>query len=230
MENSNRLIQRTLITFSVTYIVVNLASNSAYLIDEIVVARLLGSAEMAAVGLASPCFAIPLCEIVILAYYLIYSFITCRNEKTALDKVLLFSESFDDTIAGVMTLSVTSMEDVVTVSRNVDLFLRESGCESKKKIYVAALALEEMAGNIVSHGFVLDDANHNCDISIVLEKNQRICLHIRDDCPLFDVRKQFEAMRSDSIEKNIGIKMIFTLAQDVKYVNLLNLNTLIIKI
>lgn len=51
--------------------------------------------------------------------------------------------------------------------------------------YFAGLALEEMAGNVVSHGFSADNKKYFIDIRVV-HKGDDIILRIRDNCIAFD--------------------------------------------
>jgi anti-sigma regulatory factor (Ser/Thr protein kinase) len=87
--------------------------------------------------------------------------------------------------------------------------------------------VEEMAGNIVSHGFRKDQKHHSADLRISF-KNQDLILRIKDDCIPFDPSERREMMDPEDITKNIGIRMVFSLARDVQYQNILGLNALTI--
>jgi len=88
-----------------------------------------------------------------------------------------------------------------------------------------------MVTNIVDHGFTKDDKPHSIDVRIVA-KGDDLILRVRDDCILFNVREKGEEWKEDpkNIADNIGIRMTMAAAKDLKYVNTLGTNTLIITI
>jgi len=82
-----------------------------------------------------------------------------------------------------------------------------------------------MAGNIVTHGFSKDRKNHSVDIRVV-HKDDKVILRIKDDCRPFDPATRKEITDPEDITKNIGIRMIYKLAEDIEYKNMLGLNVL----
>ena len=55
-------------------------------------------------------------------------------------------------------------------------------------------------------------------------------LRIKDDCVPFDPGERLKMQASEDITKNIGIRMVFKMAKDVQYQNILGLNVLTIRI
>ena len=127
-----------------------------------------------------------------------------------------------------MDITVRTMDEVVSVSRQVQSFCQEKGIDDRRS-YFAALMVEEMAGNIVSHGFRKDHKRHSADLRIAY-KNQGLILRIKDDCIPFDPSERRKIMDPDDITKNIGIRMVLSLASDVSYQNIMSLNALSIRI
>ena len=125
-------------------------------------------------------------------------------------------------------LIITSMEDVVFVAKRIQSFCLSKGVEPRRA-YIAGLSMEEMAGNVIDHGFTKDKKQHNIDIRAV-HKNDDIILRIRDDCIPFDPGERLDMVGTDDLTKNIGIRMIYKIAHDVNYQNILGLNVLTIKI
>ena len=115
-------------------------------------------------------------------------------------------------------------------TRDIYAFCEEHGFD-RRKAYRTALCLEEMVTNIMEHGFPSDNKPHSIDIRIVA-KNDDLILRIRDDCELFNVREKGDAWKEnpDDITENMGIRMAMASAKDLKYVNTLGTNTLIITI
>ena len=57
-----------------------------------------------------------------------------------------------------------------------------------------------------------------------------IILRIKDDCVPFDLRERGQIMAPEDITKNIGIRMVFSLTQDIQYQNILGMNALTIRL
>ena len=86
-----------------------------------------------------------------------------------------------------------------------------------------------MAGNVVEHGFHKDNKEHSVNAHVVY-KNDNILLRIKDDCIPFDPKERASLTNSDDPLKNIGIRIVLKLADEVTYHNLLGLNVLSIKL
>ena len=127
-----------------------------------------------------------------------------------------------------LDITVRSMDEVMSVSRRVQEFCTGKGVDARRS-YFAALMIEEMAGNIVSHGFRKDCKSHSVDLRIAY-KNQDLILRIKDDCIPFDPAERRQIMDPEDITKNIGIRMVFSLAQDIQYQNILGMNALTIRL
>ena len=86
-----------------------------------------------------------------------------------------------------------------------------------------------MAANIVDHGFTKDRKAHSIDVRVVY-KEDTVILRIKDDCVPFDPGERQQIAEGDDITKNIGIRMVFRIANDVQYQNILGLNVLTVRI
>ena len=64
----------------------------------------------------------------------------------------------------------------------------------------------------------------------MVHKDDDIILRIKDDCVPFDPHERQNIAENDDITKNIGIRMIFKMAEDIQYQNMLGLNVLTIRI
>ena len=125
-------------------------------------------------------------------------------------------------------VSIKSIDDVVEVSDRVEEFCRSRGI-SKRSSYMAALAMEEMAVNIVEHGFTKDSKEHTIDVRVT-HKEGKVILRIKDDCIPFSPAEQQKLAEKEDITSNIGIRMVFRTASDIQYQNILGLNVLTIRI
>lgn len=127
-----------------------------------------------------------------------------------------------------MAISVHSVDDVINISERVVKFCQNKGLDHRK-CTIAGLCVEEMAGNIVSHGFSKDNKKHSVDIRLAY-KNGEIVLRMRDDCTAFDPKSRMEQFTPEDPVKNAGIRLIGKMATDMDYQNNLGLNILTIKI
>lgn len=127
-----------------------------------------------------------------------------------------------------MELSVRSVEEVVRIAQRVQAFCRERGLDEHRS-YAAGLCLEEMAGNVVEHGFSKDAKRHTVDLRII-HKDEDLILRIKDDCTAFDPAKRLEAVQTKDAGTAIGIKTVYAIAKAVRYQNMLGLNVLTIRI
>ena len=125
-------------------------------------------------------------------------------------------------------ISVTSRDEVVEVSRRVDEFCRGRGLDARRACF-ASLCMEEMAGNIVEHGFPMDRKANSVDIRVVC-KGDELILRIRDNCAAFDPSAYHRTMAPDEQGRNIGIRLVYALAKQVDYQNLLGMNVLTIRL
>ena len=94
---------------------------------------------------------------------------------------------------------------------------------------MASLFLEEMAGNVVAHGFTKDKKPHSADIRISYKDNG-VILRIKDDCIPFNPSERQAIIDPDDIARNVGIRMVYRIAEKVEYSNILGMNVLTIRI
>ena len=89
--------------------------------------------------------------------------------------------------------------------------------------------MEEMAANIIQHGFTKDRRKHSVDVRVV-HKDGDVILRIKDDCVPFDPSERQKMADEEDKTKNIGIRMVFRMASEVRYQNILGLNVLTVRI
>ena len=125
--------------------------------------------------------------------------------------------------------SLRGMDEVVALSQEVYGFCEAHGV-GKREANRLALCIEELAGNVIEHGFS-DGKPHRLDLR-VLVKDGRITLRMRDDCALFDLKEKAAGWAPDPEhpEKNVGIRLVMAAASDIVYSASMNTNNLIITI
>ena len=157
-----------------------------------------------------------------------YAWLKRRRLPRNMEQLMVIPEDFGAPESERMDLSLRSTEDVVSVAEQVQRFCLDRGVDPRRA-YLAGLSMEEMAGNIVSHGFTKDKKRHSVDVRVV-HKDDDVILRIKDDCVPFDPGERQTIAAGDDITKNIGIRMVFKMAQDVQYQNILGLNVLTVRI
>ena len=127
-----------------------------------------------------------------------------------------------------LDIPVRSMSDVTGTAVTVQDFCEKHGLDSKTSLY-AALCLEEMAGNVVDHGFTKDEKDHMIEAHVTY-KDGEVMLRIKDDCIPFDPMERADLLSGDDPLRNIGIRMVSKLAKEMTYQNLIGLNVLTIRL
>lgn len=157
-----------------------------------------------------------------------YSWIKNGRLPRNMEELLVIPDDFGAPENERMDLSIRDMDDVVSVSENVQAFCQERGIDNRRS-YLAGLSMEEMSGNIISHGFTKDKKSHSVDVRVV-HKGDDVILRIKDDCVPFDPSARRKIAEDKDVASNIGIRMVFKIARNVQYQNILGLNVLTIRI
>ncbi len=166
--------------------------------------------------------------VVCVLFIFIYSWIRRRKPPKNMAELMVIPDDFGVADKERMNLTVRTMDEVVSVSEQIQAFCLSRGV-SPRKAMLSGLSMEEMAGNIIRHGFSGDSKNHFIDIRVV-HKGEDVFLRIRDDCAPFNPRERAELLRQEDRLTNIGIRMVFSIARDMQYQNILGLNVLTISI
>lgn len=165
-----------------------------------------------------------LCILVII----LYAWIVRKKCPRSLENLMTVPDSFGAPESERMDLTVRKIEEVTDISRRVIDFCLSRGIDRRRAVF-AGLCLEEMAGNVVLHGFTKDRKTHSLDLRVV-HKEDSVILRLRDDCLPFDPSSRNRLMEPDESFRNVGIRLVFRIADDVFYQNLLGLNVLTIRI
>ena len=164
------------------------------------------------------------------ALVLVIFFITlryCGRITFKLEDYLLLPEGFDVANDKQLNITVTNKAEVVGLSERTQNFCEACGVDGRRSMF-ASICIEEMAGNIVKHGFD-DGKNHFVDVRVIV-KNGQIIIRMRDNCRPFDPKKQAEIYHSEDPTAHIGIRLTRKISTEFNYVNILKLNNLIIKL
>lgn len=181
------------------------------------------------IGINGLFLSIPMAELFVLATYLGAAVLLARRDSV-MDTCLLLPESFCVDHENQFSFTVTDMQEAVDISSWIGDFCRSRGIDSHRSM-LSALCAEELTTNVVLHGFTKDTKPHSCDIRVIVEDND-VVLRIRDDCRYFNLKDRYETIRAkgDNPSANVGIRLVYKIAKDIRYVNLLDTNTLIIRL
>ena len=156
-----------------------------------------------------------------------YACVFWRRVPQSSDEWLLLKEDFDVPDENRLTVEISSMVDVTDTASKIQEFCNRHNIDRKTSFY-SALCLEEMAGNVVRHGFNSDNKSHSAEARILVT-DEGVQIRLKDDCQPFDPMEMAELISDAEPEKNIGLRMVRKLAKDMTYQNMMGLNVLCIK-
>ena len=156
-----------------------------------------------------------------------YVAIRCKHLPRTADDLLMLPPSFGS--GEHFVLELRDLEQVTSTSARVQRFCEDSGISLRESVF-SGLCLEETATNIVQHGFTKDAKSHTVEMRVII-RHGNVVLRVKDDCIAFDPHERYEmANAGDDPAANVGIRMIYGLADEVVYQNLLGLNVLTIRL
>ena len=159
---------------------------------------------------------------------LLFATLFWKHFPKTLEQLLMIPDSFGAAENERIDISITQLSEVVSISSRVIDFCRERGIDERRAQH-AGLALEEMAGNIVEHGFTKDSRPHSVDIRVI-HRGDDIVLRLRDNCRAFNPSERFRLFDPADPAKSVGLRLVYGMDKDVSYQNLLGLNVLTVRI
>ena len=165
-------------------------------------------------------------DVVSLAVIAVSVFIQKKKFDMSWAAMLKLPDDFGTDKEQFAEFTVRSKEEVSAVSDAIVKFCRERVDDSKRAFW-AGLCVEEIACNILEHGFYKGGYN-TIDIRVVYKDSLAIRIH--DDCRKFDPREYMKLFDANSPEKAIGLRMVAALAKSIDYYNNAGINTLLIKV
>ena len=154
--------------------------------------------------------------------------IKSKKKFMSLESYVCISDDFGAAPEDVLELEILKSEDVQEAINQTTEFCKAHGTGGRSEMFTA-LCIEEMTNNILAHGFK-EGGDNSIDIRLV-RKPAGLILRIRDNGKPFNPKDYYELhQEQDDPTKHIGIRMIFTMMEDVSYVNSLGLNCLTMKI
>lgn len=154
----------------------------------------------------------------------------CRKkDKSFIEMALFLPDGYDVPDEDCIYYTVKQPSESVELSENVMSLCLQHGMVNRKSL-VAALATEEMCNNILRHGFKPQKKNL-ISARILIDQENKIRISIRDDCRPFSPVEWNRIHNNDKDRtSNIGIRMVAAMAEEMRYVNVIDMNSLYIVI
>ena len=159
---------------------------------------------------------------------LVYACVKNRRLPRCMDELMVIPDDFGAAEGERMAVTLHTPSKIAGIAGQIQEFCTERGTD-ERKAHAAGLAVEDMAENIVEHGFVNDRHAHYIDVRVV-HKDERITILIKDDGVKFDPHSMRRIEERDKDAGGTGLRLVFGMAEDVQYQHILGLNILTIRI
>jgi len=150
-----------------------------------------------------------------------------KNKKISVSAsdYALIPEDFGSAPEDCLDLTVHSVEEAVAAAETAEEFCKNHN-ETERNSKFISLCIEEMANNIVDHGFSKDKRNdHVIEIRLIFKDDKRL-IRIRDNCVNFDPVAYMDLHKTDDPTVHIGIRLVMKMVKEANYVCSLGLNNL----
>ena len=151
--------------------------------------------------------------VIVIGYSLACAYILGRRNKGIVNKLLMLPVEENQTI---YDIHIESEEDAKAATEEFSEICKKSIVQ-KKKSYYCSLALEEIVFNILEYQKNNNESDPNIDVHIVVFDNDRMIMRIKDCSKERNPFVKYEySLTGDDLE-NLGIKIVKSFAEDVKY-------------
>ena len=160
-----------------------------------------------------------------LLFIAIYVWIKNKRISVSAESFALIPENLGAAKEDCLDLTVHSVEEAVAAAETAEEFCKNHN-ETERNSKFISLCIEEMANNIVDHGFSKDKRNdHVIEIRLIFKDDKRL-IRIRDNCVNFDPVAYMDLHKTDDPTVHIGIRLVMKMVKEANYVCSLGLNNL----
>lgn len=161
----------------------------------------------------------------------IYCCIYNRGIPRNQDEMLFLKPDFGVKEENRLIRDLHSIDEVSAMSQEVQQFCLDHKMDPELANH-AAVCMEEMASNVILHGFTKDKKRHNLQVRVVFlgGKEPSVLLRIKDDCVRFNPQERAQQTGKGDPLKNLGIRMVMSIAKEVTYQSFVGLNVLTVRI
>ena len=167
------------------------------------------------------------CVLLLLVFAIYYN----KKPVFSLDDLMCFDKDFGVPKENRIDITIHRMDEVINLSEQIWAFCDEHGITGRRR-HCASLCTEELAGNIVQHGFK-DGKKHSIDIRVSYV-NDEIIISFKDDgipfnpeeaARLFGTEDKEDGVDADAF-RNIGLQLVSRMSKSMSYQNTFGLNIL----
>ena len=158
---------------------------------------------------------------------IVYTVMCLKRLPKSIEDMLVMREDFGVPEQDRMDISVKNADDVLKTSQALVDFCTSHGMDHRCSM-CSGLCIEEMAGNIVKHGFK-EKGKNSIDIRAVY-KDDKLLIRFKDICKPFDPKEYAQLFDPEDMTHNIGIRMISRISSSMEYHYVLGLNVLSITV
>ncbi len=177
-------------------------------------------------GVTGVWLSFPLGLLITLTVSLLYPVIRLRHRPRSLDEWLLLPADFGT--ENKLVFYIHEMQEVTRTAEKVETFCRANGIIPRTSVH-SGLCLEEMVGNIIRCGFRRDKKKHMIEVTVTI-RDGSILLRIKDDCEPFNPKEWQDITSDEDPASNVGVRLVYRIADEVEYQNMLGLNVLSIRL
>ena len=160
-------------------------------------------------------------EIIAMLVYLLTALI--KNKKISIESCLLAPKGFGVSNDRILDLTIKKPDDVSVCSEQAGNFCKAFGQNSKTCNYVA-LCVEEMACETIFNAAFVPGKN-SIFVRLVRREDMWV-MRISDDCAAYDATNYAKLSEGEDRISHLGVRMIFKMVTDAKYMNRLGFNNL----
>lgn len=165
--------------------------------------------------------------IVTLLIIFIYTCLFNKHIPASVSDFLVLNDDFGVSEENRIDIQITDMNDVINLSESIMEFSKKHNIDERRTM-ISGLCAEEMAGNIVLHGFD-GKKEYNIDVRVVY-KDDVLLIRLKDNCRPFNPNEVHNLFESEDITHNIGLRIVSKTAKNMSYNNCLGINVLNITI
>ncbi|MBQ8922946.1 MAG: hypothetical protein IJ060_12480 [Oscillospiraceae bacterium] len=166
--------------------------------------------------------------VIITMYVLICACIIGRKNKGIVNKLLVLEPS-DHERYKTFDFHIESFKDAEKSSLEFHDVCK-SNIADRKKSYYCALSLEEIVFNILEYQKSVSERDPNIDVHIVIIGSEKMIMRVKDCSKERDPFVKYEYSTTGDELENLGIRIIKSLADDVKYSFIYGVNFITITI
>lgn len=166
-------------------------------------------------------------EILTVVIFYAVPMIRFRSVKPSFAELMLLDKDFVR-VKG-LSITVAGLENAVNSSEKVIDFCLENGVDARRA-KLCGLCAEELAVNIVTHGFTKTKRKSLSAEIFVVADGGRAELRFMDNAPHFDPAVKLGYSDPDDPCKNIGLRMVAKIADDMEYRSTFGMNVLRVRL